>query len=418
MKKKIFFSIITGIILIIFLELIFQMLAIALPSIDCQFLNRHCQISQPMKDEKLGVRPNPAHPEHDRNGFRNREVPNNISIVALGDSNTYGYFVTLEETWPKQLEMLGKATTYNMAFGRYGPVHSLILYEEAKSLNPKLIIEAFYAGNDLLDSYRMVYGRGQHPELKSTDLNILKSIAKAIGPHQIKPKIKRDTKKLQLRKSLNKWKRKVLNNSKLYGLCGTTVKIFKRKVKHVLQLLEIPLDFWYSYKWNTIKHYSEKIKQHQIFESEKFKTVFTSNERLMALNLKDPRIQEGLRISLEAIKEMNNRAAHDGINFIVLLIPTKELVFKDIVQQELFNMPQSYHDLIVNEELFWKRTKKYLQNHRIAFVDALPVMEEFQRNGDDPYMKEHHGHVNPVGYRAIAELINDHIKTYGLLNKR
>ena len=45
-------------------------------------------------------------------------------------------------------------------------------------------------------------------------------------------------------------------------------------------------------------------------------------------------------------------------------------------------------------------------------------MEEFQRNGDDPYMKEHHGHVNPVGYRAIAELINDHIKTYGLLNKR
>lgn len=37
-------------------------------------------------DERLGWRPNPEHPEHDSKGFRNKFVPNEISIVCMGDS--------------------------------------------------------------------------------------------------------------------------------------------------------------------------------------------------------------------------------------------------------------------------------------------------------------------------------------------
>ena len=44
-----------------------------------------------------------------------------------------------------------------MAWGGWGPVHSLILLDEAISLHPKIIIEAFYAGNDLFDAFNIVY---------------------------------------------------------------------------------------------------------------------------------------------------------------------------------------------------------------------------------------------------------------------
>ena len=36
-------------------------------------------------DAKLGARPNPGFPGHDRRGFRNPEVPASADVVALGD---------------------------------------------------------------------------------------------------------------------------------------------------------------------------------------------------------------------------------------------------------------------------------------------------------------------------------------------
>src|SRR5262249_10577518 len=58
---------------------------------------------------------------------------------------------------------------YSMAYGGYGPPHSLLLWPEAVALAPKIIIEAFYAGNDLFDSFDLVYNHGQLPALKSPD---------------------------------------------------------------------------------------------------------------------------------------------------------------------------------------------------------------------------------------------------------
>ena len=56
-----------------------------------------------------------------------------------------------------------------MAFGGYGPVQSLILWDEAVALQPRIVIEAFYAGNDLFDSFDIVYNEGELSDLKSGD---------------------------------------------------------------------------------------------------------------------------------------------------------------------------------------------------------------------------------------------------------
>ena len=112
-------------------------------------------------DQRLGWRFNSGYPDIDEWGFRNRQVPHQVDLVALGDSQTYGYGVELAQAWPQQLARLSGLDSYNFACSGYGPGHSLLLWEEALSLKPKHIIVALYAGNDAFDSFNLLYNGGQ-----------------------------------------------------------------------------------------------------------------------------------------------------------------------------------------------------------------------------------------------------------------
>jgi hypothetical protein len=133
---------------------------------------------RPLKDEKLGHRPNPLHPEHDRSGFRNSKRLQKAEIIALGDSQTYGFGVRPHEAWPQQLESLSGVSIYNMSCGGYGPTHSLVLWEEALQLKPHMIIEALYAGNDMFDSFSHVYFENQLEDLKSSNQSLVAELEK------------------------------------------------------------------------------------------------------------------------------------------------------------------------------------------------------------------------------------------------
>lgn len=127
---------------------------------------------------RLGSRPNPLYMEHDKKGFRNLKVPSKADIIALGDSQTYGNGVDREEAWPSQLQSMTHKTVYNMSFGGYGPGHYLQLWDEALTLKPDTVMVAFYAGNDLFDSFDIVYRWGQLSELKNKDPEIQNKILK------------------------------------------------------------------------------------------------------------------------------------------------------------------------------------------------------------------------------------------------
>lgn len=61
------------------------------------------------EDPDLGYELNPALPDHNADGMRDRSFPRAkpegvTRIAAIGDSTTYGFGVRSEESWPKQLE--------------------------------------------------------------------------------------------------------------------------------------------------------------------------------------------------------------------------------------------------------------------------------------------------------------------------
>lgn len=168
--------------------------------------------------------------------------------------------------------------------------------------------------------------------------------------------------------------------------------------------------------WNSVENFAKQKKEYcQIFDNGQFRTVFTPEYRLCALDLRDPRILEGLSIALKAIGKMNDLAMQDRISFVVLLIPTKELVFKDEVQRDMVNIKKSYQDLVTNEKLFWQRTKEFLQGRGVVFIDGLQALRECLEKGKQPYPISWDGHLNAIGQRAIAELILSKINENGFL---
>ena len=103
---------------------------------------------------------------------------------------------------------------------------------------------------------------------------------------------------------------------------------------------------------------------------------------------------------------MNDLAVGRGIRFIVLLIPTKELVFGRMWDKA----SPAYRELIENEMVLWEHTKQAFETSDIEYVDALPALRRQLTGGAQPYQVSHDGHPNQYGHRAIAKLVAAYLK--------
>lgn len=129
-----------------------------------------------LKDPFTSIRAKPLYPEvagvgpNDILGFRNRQIPNVADIVIIGDSQTYGNNATLEENWPSQLAKnlnTRPSTVYAMAVGGWGGVQYLDMFFNAAAFQPRVIIVAFYTGNDPIESFLMAYNNDRWKTLRS-----------------------------------------------------------------------------------------------------------------------------------------------------------------------------------------------------------------------------------------------------------
>lgn len=136
-------------------------------------------------------RAKPLYPEigaagpHDILGFRNRAIPNSATIVAIGDSQTYGNNVILEKNWPSQLQMKLDETQsglYAMAVGGWGAVEYLEVFPKALRFEPRVVVVAFYTGNDPLESFRLAYAGERWKSLRPNATLTEQDMPKVVFP--------------------------------------------------------------------------------------------------------------------------------------------------------------------------------------------------------------------------------------------
>lgn len=349
-------------------------------------------------DPILGARPNPAWAGHDAAGFRNAKRLDAARVVALGDSQTYGTGVEAEEAWPQQLGAVLGDPVYNMGFPGYGPVHSLVFLDDALALSPEVVVVTLYAGNDLFDGFRLLYSEGKGPELSDPTPEALAAIEALEEELPLLEQVMRvyTGRRTGRRKG---WRGVLSRHSKVYGLLRATNRTLEKRRTLALEEGGGPSN------WNSLLARARGSGgRYEPFEGGGFRTLFTPSYRRTALALDDPRIEEGKRLALEALARMGARAEAAGVRFVVLTIPTKELVFAPVVAAN-GGASSAYEELLALEERLLAEVGEELAAADIEHVEALYALRGSLDAGVQPYPTDNDGHPNPAGQRAIAEAL-------------
>lgn len=340
-------------------------------------------------DPILGSRMSPDNAGHDANGFRNSTVRARVDIVALGDSQTWGVNAQSGEAWPQQLEKLSGRSVYNMGVGGYGPVQYWMLTDQALSFTPQVIVVGLYFGNDLYDAYALVYGNEKYAELRSA---------------QMSNQLKVDTIRARSEALWNE--EKSFHNS--YGRSSPGGWSFwLREHSAVGRLLNrsglwpgaTDIDYEIDNAW------ARAYPDHgAVFADSKVRTVFTTAYRLTALDLDDPRVIEGLRITKETLWRTQQKVAGAGSQLLVLLIPTKESVYADLMK-DAGRSNGNYARLVEMESRARNEVAQWCAEKRMKCIDALPDLRSALARKENIYPSTTESHPNPAGYRVVSATV-------------
>jgi hypothetical protein len=133
--------------------------------------------------------------------------------------------------------------------------------------------------------------------------------------------------------------------------------------------------------------------------------VFTPKEFLRRGDQESPTVREGMRITLQLLNEMNEICRQNRVEFLVAVIPTKEMVFSEyfdmdpnLAQRDLLNR------LVASERMAREKLFAFLSEAKIASADTLPALQRaaeheiFTRLARDI-------HPNRDGYHLMAQAV-------------
>ena len=337
-----------------------------------------------VSDDILGAVPSPsALAGFDKWGFRNRGVPETVDIVAVGDSHTYGNTARMVDAWPYVLGELSGRKVYNMGLGGYGPNQYFYLSKtRALGMKPKMIMWGLYMGDDFENAFSITYG-----------LDYWSSLRK-LPPQKVEPNIWEFTSQ-SWHKKLRVW---LSRHCVIYQLAFHTG--FGGKLQGEYQIR------------NAATLYpglatSLIIPDKNIFEAFRPKGV------LFGLDQDNPNVREGMRISFELMRQMNEICQQNHVQFMVVVIPTKETVFSEYLEHNSkVPLDDVIDKLIVSERSARSQMFEFLTQNNIPYVDTLPALEKsvgqglYARTAGDM-------HPGKNGYRVIAEAVADRLKQTG-----
>jgi len=327
-------------------------------------------------DNVLGAVPSPsAMSGFDAWGFRNRAVPKTADIVALGDSHTYGNTARMDESWPYVLKRLNGGTVYNMGMGGYGPnQYFYLLTTKALLLKPRMIVCGLYLGDDFENAFSITYGLDHWTYLRKLRVQDDKY---ATWDTDETPK---------WNNGMRVW---LSRHSVMYQL------VFHGPVAGMLQT---------ALKFKSTQQTDPAVTS-LIVPDKDIKEAFRPKGILNRIDQGSPRIQEGMRITFELLKQMDDVCHQHGVQFLVVVIPTKEMVFSDYLEHNPKVALSSVLDqLVANERLAEEITFTFLRESNIAYVNTLPALKGAVEN--HLYARTTADmHPGKNGYRVIGQAV-------------
>lgn len=315
-------------------------------------------------------------------GFRNKTVPAEAEIVAIGDSHTYGNTARMEEAWPSVLSRLTGKTVYNMGLGGYGPnQYDHLLKTYALRLKPRIVLCGLYMGDDFENAFLMTYGFDHWAFLRQKRFEGVESDIWQ------EPDDTRWFKEIRVWLSRNSVLYKIVFHGSILG-----------RIKGYFQI-------------GNVSRSHDAFVTSLILEEYNIREAFRPVEIRRRLNQKNDAVREGMRITVELLQDMEEECRKSGSRFVVVLIPTKEMVFADYFEHHPeIHLSDVIADLISNERTARKELFEFFRVSEIAYVDTLPALKRAVSQG--LYARtDRDMHPGKNGYRVIAEAVSEFLQS-------
>ena len=328
-----------------------------------------------IQDDILGAVPSPntLAGGFDEWGFRNRRVPKASDVVAIGDSHTYGNTASMRDSWPYVLGELTGETVYNMGMGGYGPNQYFhLLKTKALQLTPRTVVLGLYIGDDFENAYLITYGLPHWASLRLLPTEPVNSDIWETPPTR------------SWHKGLRVW---LSRNSVVYQLLFHGPLLGRLQGETQIRTAAMGSE----------DVVSLAVPEKNILEAFRPKNV------LRVLDQDSASVREGMRITFELLAGMNEICVQNDVKFIVLVIPTKEMVFAEYIEhQPDLPLNDVIDRLLANEREARTKTFEFLNNANIVFIDVLPALRNSLSN--QLYVRTSTDmHPNRNGYRVIAQ---------------
>ena len=320
----------------------------------------------------LGHAHAPGRGQLDDWGFRNRRVPERADVVCLGDSQTYGTNIHHQDSFPSVLAGLSGLEVYNMSLGGYGPIQFLAMTERALSLEPETIVVGFFFGNDLVDAHRFA-GLETWKHLSDPELTYPVPDDVNFGD----------------RRSLN------LTMALIDGLIEKSRLL--ESVTHQLKLGLKANPFFTDLYWQD--------GQPRSYEQGKIRTVFAPAYRQKQVDLKQPAVRDGLRITGHCFDAMRDLCAERDVELALLFIHSKEYYYHEFLKSR--GEPEAAMLAGVGEaeaevtELMLELARRA----NMTIVDPEPEVLHSLDNDTPLWPPGPDGHLNREGCRLLAEVL-------------
>ncbi len=319
--------------------------------------------------------PGDEHGAFDTNGFANKgEVQAHYDIIALGDSQTAGSLVS----WPGILSDKTGQSVYNMGVKGYGVAQFSYLLDKALAFHPQRIIIGLYMGQDVFNTYDIVYHLDAWKKYRS--------------PNFVDDQPFQSNKLKMTNIAFRSWRDWLRAHSAIYRFIGDNTRILREELGFASPRTIGTTD-WNNTDPDATLKYNKTPSQ---------TTLFWVGSHLRGLNTDDKNILEGLRLSQVFLTEMNAKAKAHNAQLVVALIPIKEEVYAKKVE-EAGQKNATYQKVISSETKLRDVLLDTCTKEKIACVDLLPYLQNRLDGGEVLYKPTWDVHPSALGYEAYAD---------------
>ncbi len=288
-------------------------------------------------------------------GFRDVDPGVAPYAIATGDSQTWGTYVSAEQTWPNQLEAALDRPVLNMAVLGYSPLQYQIITERyALPLHPRLMLWGFFSANDASDSNDFdAWVQAGRPSVRLTQ-----------------------------------------PESGLRDFLSRRVRLY--------ELLKFVMHAGIYYQRGAVA-------QAVVAPAAGGPAWIFYPDTLAALaDGRRPQVARGWQLTDAAILETRSTVEAAGAALVLVVLPPKEVVYADLWRPRVTD-PAAY-DLAEPE----RTIMAFCQAQSLKCLDVEPAFAAHAAAGEELYLRQD-AHLTPAGHRLVASLVRDYLAEQKLL---